>query len=59
MAKQDDDIADIACGLAFLHLLKKRHGSIEAATEKFCDPNDRHFYLSKVIAYMDVFKQEG
>ena len=58
MAKQDDDVADIACGIAFLHLLFKRHGSIEKATEKFCDPNDRHFYLSRVLSYMEVFKGE-
>lgn len=57
MEKQDDDLIDIACGLAFLHLLKRRHGTIEAATEKFCDPNDRHFYLSKVLSYMNVFKK--
>lgn len=57
MEKYDDDIVDIACGLAFLHLLRKRHGTIEAATEKFCDPNDRHFYLSRVLNYMNVFKK--
>ena len=56
MEKQDDDIVDIACGLAFLHLLLKRHKTVEAATAKFCDPNDRDFYVSRVVNYMEVFK---
>lgn len=57
MVKSDDDLIDIACGLAFLHLLLKRHKTIEAATMKFCDPNDRDFYVSKVINYMEVLKE--
>lgn len=56
MEKSDDDLIDITCGLAFLHLLLKRHKTIEAATAKFCDPNDRDFYVSRVINYMEVFK---
>lgn len=56
MEKQDDDMIDIACGLSFLSLLKRRHGTIEAATERFCDPKDRDFYLSRVLNYMTVFK---
>ncbi len=56
MEKADDDVIDIFCGCAFLHLLLKRHGTIEAATAKFCDPNDRDFYVSKVVNYMEVFK---
>jgi len=56
MEKQDDDLIDIACGLAFLHLLLKRHKTMEAATAKFCDPNDRDFYVSRVVNYMEVFK---
>jgi membrane-bound lytic murein transglycosylase MltF len=56
MEKADDDLIDIACGCAFLHLLLRRHGSIPAATAKFCDPNDRDFYVSKVVNYMEVFK---
>ena len=59
MAKQDDDVADIACGLAFLHLLLKRHGSIEKATEKFCSPADVSFYVPRVKSYMEVFSKEG
>lgn len=54
--KSDDDLIDIACGLAFLHLLLKRHKTIEAATAKFCDPNDRGFYVDRVKGYMEEFK---
>jgi membrane-bound lytic murein transglycosylase MltF len=56
MEKSDDDLIDIVCGIAFLHLLLRRHKTIEAATAKFCDPNDRDFYVSKVVNYMEVFK---
>ena len=56
MEKSDDDIVDIACGLAFLHLLLKRYKSIAEATAHFCDPNDRYFYVDKVLSYMKVFK---
>jgi hypothetical protein len=58
MEKADDETVDIACGLAFLHLLFERHKTIEAATAKFCDPNDRGFYIPKVINYMEVFKEK-
>uniref|UniRef100_A0A6M3K694 Putative transglycosylase n=1 Tax=viral metagenome TaxID=1070528 RepID=A0A6M3K694_9ZZZZ len=57
MEKNDDDLIDIACGIAFLHLLLKRHKSIEEATAHFCDPADRGFYVDKVLAYMKIFKQ--
>jgi hypothetical protein len=57
MEKADSERIDIACGLAFLYLLLKRHKTIEAATAKFCDPNDRNFYVSRVINYMEVFKE--
>ena len=56
MEKADDETIDIACGLAFLHLLLKRHKTIEAATAKFCDPKDRDFYVNRVLEYMKVFK---
>lgn len=56
MEKSDDDLIDIACGIAFLHLLLKRHGSIEEATSHFCAPKDRSFYVSKVLGYMKDFK---
>ena len=55
MAKSDDDIIDIVCGLAFLYLLLKRHKTIEEATAHFCDPKDRDFYIDRVKAYMKVF----
>lgn len=59
MEKVDDDMIDIACGLAFLHLLLKRHKTVEAATARFCDPNDKDFYVSRVVNYMEVFKGVG
>jgi hypothetical protein len=48
----DDDLIDIVCGIAFLRLLLKRWGSIDEATNHFCDPLDRHSYLDKVKALM-------
>jgi hypothetical protein len=59
MDNKDDDMIDILCGIAFLWLLYKRHGSIEAATNKYCDPADRGFYWNRVNGYMEQFKQEG
>ena len=53
MASIDDDLIDIVCGIAFLRLLLKRHKSIEKATAKFCDPNDRDFYIKKVLDIME------
>ncbi|MBU2346540.1 MAG: hypothetical protein KJ888_20310 [Gammaproteobacteria bacterium] len=58
MEKSDDDIIDIASGLAFLHLLLKRHKTIEQATDHFCDPADRPFYFAHVSAYMKVFAND-
>lgn len=52
MQKEDDELCDIACGIAFLRLLYRRWGSIETATSHFCDPNDRHFYVDKVKRFM-------
>ena len=49
METLDDDLVDIVCGIAFLRLLLRRHGSIKKATEHYCDPNDRHFYVSRVL----------
>ena len=43
---------DIFCGVAFLELLLFRHGTIEAATAKFCNPKDRSFYVERVLKYM-------
>jgi len=56
MEKQDDDLIDIACGVAFLHLLQKRHSTVEAATARFCDPKDRDFYVDRVKTYMKEFR---
>jgi membrane-bound lytic murein transglycosylase MltF len=57
MEKRDDDMIDIACGVAFLYLLFRRHKTIEAATGKFCDPKDRGFYVERVLKYMDELKK--
>ena len=59
MAKHDDDLIDIACGVAFLYLLKRRWRTIDAATARYCDPNDRDFYIKRVKEYMEVFKEGG
>jgi hypothetical protein len=58
MTETNDDLVDIACGLAFLRLLLSRHKTIEAATAKFCDPADREFYIEKVLTYMNIFEKE-
>ena len=57
MEKSDDDLIDIACGLAFLHLLLKRYKTFEVATAHFCDPADRDFYVKRVMDYMEEFKE--
>ncbi|MDD5169786.1 MAG: hypothetical protein PHN75_13270 [Syntrophales bacterium] len=53
----DDDVIGIVCGLAFLRLLYRRHGSVKKATEKYCDPKDRGFYIDMVFNYMKAFTQ--
>jgi hypothetical protein len=53
MEVNDDDMVDMLCGIAFLWLLFKRHGSIEDATNRYCDPNDRAFYWNRVQTYMN------
>jgi hypothetical protein len=58
MAKQDDETVDICCGVLFLRLLLKRHGTIEQATAKYCDPKDRHFYVPKVLKLMEQFSEQ-
>ena len=55
MENSNDDWADILCGIAFLKLLLKRHKTIEHATSHFCEPNDRHFYIDRVIKAMGEF----
>lgn len=58
MEKADDDIIDIACGLAFLHLLLKRHKSFDNATAHFCDPNDKWFYIERMRDFMKEFDEK-
>lgn len=56
MAKGDEDLVDIACGLSYLYLLLKRHKTIEEATFHFCNPKDKDFYLTRVKNYIEDFK---
>lgn len=58
MRELDDDLSDIACGMAFLHLLLERWQTQEEATNHFCDPNDRGFYWDRVKQYMEQFRTE-
>jgi len=55
----NDDLIDIACGVAFLKLLYTRWGDIETATNHYCDPADRSFYMSRVRKYMREFEKEA
>ena len=57
MEKHDDDLIDICCGILFLRLLLKRHGTIEKATAKFCDPKDRPWYVPKVMEVIEKLKK--
>ena len=54
MEWMDDDLVDIACGVAFLRLLLKRWSTVEEATNHFCDPADRGFYFNRVKQYMEA-----
>ncbi len=58
MAKQDDDLIDIVCGIAFLRLLLKRWKTINEATSHFCDPKDRPFYIKRMIAFKLAFEDQ-
>ena len=58
MDQIDDDLIDIVCGLAFLRLLLKRHGTQEQATKHFCDPLDRGYYWDRVRYFMGEFLKE-
>jgi len=58
MAIKNEDLVDIACGMAFLYLLLKRHKSIKKATEHFCDPKDKKMYLKRVKKYMKELSNE-
>lgn len=54
----DDDL-EILCGLLFLRLLYRRWDGLEEATNHFCDPNDRSFYLNRVLDYMKSLNQQA
>ena len=59
MGSEDDDTVEIVCGLLFLRLLRRRWGTMEEATNHYCDPNDRSFYLDRVLGYMQSFRQQA
>ena len=52
MTKKGFELIGIVCGVAFLWLLLKRHGTQEQATKHFCDPNDRGYYWDRVRYFM-------
>ena len=58
MEKYDDDAIDILCGIAFLHLLLKRHKTFDQATAHFCDPADKWFYLDRMRKFKKEFDDE-
>lgn len=53
MEQKDDDLIDIACGILFMRLLLQRWGTPEKATQHYCDPKDRNFYVPKVMQIMN------
>jgi hypothetical protein len=57
MGENNNDWADVLCGLAFLFLLLKRWENIDDATLHFCDPRDREFYLSRVKVFQEEFER--
>lgn len=56
MVKDNDELVDIVCGVAFLRLLLHRWHSMESATDHFCDPGDRGLYLDRVKEWMTKFR---
>lgn len=58
MGEVDDDYTDIACGILFLKLLRKRWGSMKEATKHYCDPNDSHFYVDRVSREYERLKTQ-
>jgi len=56
METVSDELVDTVCGVAFLSLLLKRHGTIQGATAHYCDPNDLDFYIDRVLNYMNELK---
>ncbi len=59
MENKDDDLIDIVCGIAFLRLLLRRHGTLQDATERYCAPGDRDFYVKRVVDYMKELKEDA
>lgn len=52
MDKKGNEVIGILCGLAFLHLLTKRHKTLDKVVLHFCNPADFDFYLPRVKEYM-------
>jgi membrane-bound lytic murein transglycosylase MltF len=48
MDKKGNEAIGILCGLAFIHLLLKRHKTISEVILHYCDPNDYEFYLQRI-----------
>ncbi len=57
--KQDDEIIDVLCGIAFIYLLMKRWGTWKGVVDHFCDPKDRDFYWNRVNGYINQYLQEN
>ena len=53
MERHDDEWVDILCGLAFLHVLKRRWKEPEAIVKRYCDPAEKDAYWEKVVAKMN------
>lgn len=53
MEKKNSDVVDVIVGVLFLYQLYNRHKTIEKATEHYCDPKDRDFYIKRVKARME------
>ncbi len=58
MAKLDDDLIDVVCGVAFLRVLLQRWETVEKATIHFCDPLVAQNYLITVNHYMKEFGKD-
>jgi len=52
MDKKGNEIIGILCGLAFIHLLIKRHGTVEEVVRHYCNPDDYDFYIMRIKNYM-------
>jgi membrane-bound lytic murein transglycosylase MltF len=52
MDKKGNEVIGVLCGLAFIHLLIKRHKTVEEVIHHYCDPKDYDFYIQQIKAYM-------